>query len=68
MTLYLKRFFALSLETLFFFKVFKNVLFWGEREKKTVVVCALLEHEIIMMIPAVAVPVVEFKLLKKCLR
>ena len=62
MTLYLKRFFALSLETLFFFKVFKNVLFWGEREKKTVVVCALLEHEIIMMIPAVAELVVEFQL------
>ena len=33
-----------------------------------VVVCALLEHEIIMMIPAVVEPVVEFKLLKKCLR
>ena len=29
-----------------------------------VVVCALLEHEIIMMIPAVAGLVVEFKLLK----
>ena len=52
---------------LLFFKVFKNVVFWGEREKM-VVVCALLEHEIIMMIPAVAQPVVEFKLLKKCLQ
>ena len=49
---------------LLFFKVFKNALFWGEREKKMVVVCALLEHEIIMMIPAVAGLVVEFKLLK----
>ena len=45
------------------------MLYFGVKErKKMVVVCALLEHEIIMMIPAVAEPVVEFKLLKKCLR
>ena len=68
-TLYLKRFFALSLETLkicSFFSKSSKMLYFGVKEKKMVVVCALLEHEIIMMIPAVAEPVVEFKLLKKC--
>ena len=69
--IYLRRFFALSLETLKIFSFFSKsskMLYFGVKEKKMVVVCALLEHEIIMMIPAVAEPVVEFKLLKKCLR
>ena len=61
----------MSLETLKIFSFFSKsskMLYFGVKEKKMVVVCALLEHEIIMMIPAVAEPVVEFQLLKKCLR
>ena len=44
------------------------MLYFGVKErKKLVVVCALLEHEIIMTIPAVAELVVEFQVVYKFL-